>query len=147
VHAYKPGFSHRHAPEIEQEASGVAGTPVRVSFVPHLLPTIRGIATSVYVRPKPGASAAAARATLEIAYGGERFVRVLPEGAQPSLRDVRGSNFCDIAFVEDARNDTWILLSTLDNLGKGASGQAVQCANLMCGFAEETGLLEAPWVP
>ena len=70
-----------------------------------------------------------------------------PRASEPSLRDVRGSNFCDIAFVEDARNDTWILLSTLDNLCKGASGQAVQCANLMCGFAEEAGLLDAPWVP
>jgi N-acetyl-gamma-glutamyl-phosphate reductase len=146
-HAYKPGFGHRHAPEIEQETSGVAGSPVRVSFVPHLLPTVRGIATSIYVRPKPGASAAAARATLEIAYANERFVRVLPQGALPSLRDVRGSNYCDIAFVEDAHNDTWILLSTLDNLCKGASGQAVQCANLVCGFAEEAGLVDAPWVP
>ena len=60
---------------------------------------------------------------------------------------MRGSNFCDVAFVADARNDTWILLSTIDNLGKGASGQAVQCANLMCGFAESTGLLELPVVP
>lgn len=145
--AYKPGFSHRHAPEIEQEATRVAGEPVRVSFVPHLLPTVRGIATSVYVRPRPGATAAAARAALEAAYAAEPFVRVLPAGELPSLRSVRGSNFCDVAFVEDARNETWILLSTLDNLGKGASGQAVQCANLMCGFAEETGLLGAPWVP
>jgi len=147
VQAYKAGFAHRHAPEIEQEASRAAGEPVRVTFVPHLLPTVRGIATSVYVRPRPGATAAAARAALEQAYASEPFVRVLPEGELPSLRSVRGSNFCDVAFVEDARNDTWILLSTLDNLGKGASGQAVQCANLMCGFAETAGLLDAPWVP
>jgi len=147
VHAYKAGFAHRHAPEIEQEASRAAGTPVRVTFVPHLLPTVRGIATSVFVRPRPGASAADARAALADAYASEPFVRVLPEGELPSLRAVRGSNFCDVALVEDARNDTWVLLSTLDNLGKGASGQAVQCANLMCGFAEETGLLDAPWVP
>jgi N-acetyl-gamma-glutamyl-phosphate reductase len=147
VHAYKPGFSHRHAPEIEQEATRAAGTPVRVTFVPHLLPTVRGIATSVYVRPRAGATAAQARDALAAAYASERFVRVLPEGVQPALRDVRGSNSCDIAFVEDARNDTWILLSTLDNLGKGAAGQAIQCANLMCGFAEEAGLVDAPWVP
>jgi N-acetyl-gamma-glutamyl-phosphate reductase len=101
----------------------------------------------VYVRPRPGARAADARAALTKAYASEPFVRVLPEGELPSLRSVRGSNFCDVALVEDARNDTWILLSTLDNLGKGASGQAVQCANLMCGFAEEAGLLDAPWVP
>jgi len=146
-HAYKAGFAHRHAPEIEQEATRAAGSPVRVSFVPHLLPTVRGIATSVYLRPKPGATAAQARAALESAYAAERFVRVLPEGELPSLQSVRGSNFCDVAFVEDARNDTWILLSTLDNLCKGASGQAVQCANLMCGFPEESGLLGAGWMP
>jgi N-acetyl-gamma-glutamyl-phosphate reductase len=145
--AYKPGFTHRHAPEIEQEATAVAGGPVRVSFVPHLLPTVRGIATSVYVRPARGATAARARAALEEAYASERFVRVLPEGALPSLQAVRGSNFCDVAFVEDARNETWILLSALDNLGKGASGQAVQCANLMCGLPEEMGLLAPPFVP
>ena len=74
-------------------------------------------------------------------------MRFLPEGELPSLHAVRGSNFCDVAFVEDARNRTWILLSTLDNLGKGASGQAVQCANLMCGFDETAGLLEAPFAP
>jgi N-acetyl-gamma-glutamyl-phosphate reductase len=146
-HAYKPGFSHRHAPEIEQEASRAAGEPVRISFVPHLLPTVRGIATSVYLRPKPGATAAQAREALTSAYAAERFVRVLPDGELPSLQNVRGSNFCDIAFVEDARNDTWILLSTLDNLCKGASGQAVQCANLMCGFPEESGLLGASLLP
>jgi N-acetyl-gamma-glutamyl-phosphate reductase len=145
--AYKPGFAHRHAPEIEQEAEAAAGSGVRVSFVPHLLPTLRGIATSVYARPLPGASAEQARAALEQAYAAEPFVRLLPEGELPSLQAVRGSNFCDVAFVEDARNHTWILLSTLDNLGKGASGQAVQCANLMCGFDETAGLLEAPFVP
>jgi N-acetyl-gamma-glutamyl-phosphate reductase len=146
-HAYKPGYRHRHAPEIEQEASAAAGAPVRVSFVPHLLPTIRGIVTSVYVRPSGRGGAAAARAALEEAYAGERFVRVLPEGETPSLRAVRGSNYCDVAFCDDTRNDTWVLLSALDNLVKGASGQAVQCANLMCGFDEETALLEAPFVP
>jgi N-acetyl-gamma-glutamyl-phosphate reductase len=145
--AYKPGFAHRHAPEIEQEASAVAGAAVRVSFVPHLLPTVRGIATSVYVRPRPGATPEQAREALCDAYAREPFVRVLPEGELPSLQAVRGSNFCDVAFVPDARNDTWILLSTLDNLGKGASAQAIQCANLMAGFQESAGLLETPWVP
>jgi N-acetyl-gamma-glutamyl-phosphate reductase len=145
--AYKPGFAHRHAPEIEQEASAVAGGPVRVSFVPHLLPTVRGIATSVYVRPRAGVAPERAREVLASAYAGEPFVRVLPEGELPSLQAVRGSNFCDVALVPDVRNDTWILLSTLDNLGKGASGQAVQCANLMVGIDETAGLSEAPWCP
>ncbi len=140
-HAYKPGFAHRHAPEIEQEASRVAGDEVRVTFVPHLLPTTRGIATSVYVRPR-GGDLAAARAALHEAYDDEPFVRVLPEGETPSLQAVRGTNFCDVNVFEDAHNDTWILLATLDNLCKGASGQAVQCANLACGFPETTALLD-----
>jgi N-acetyl-gamma-glutamyl-phosphate reductase len=145
-HASKPGFKHRHAPEIEQEASRVAGAAVRVTFVPHLLPTTRGIATSLYVRPRAG-DAGRAREALRDAYASEPFVRVLPEGEQPSLQSVRGSNFCDVALVDDTRNDTWILLSTLDNLCKGASGQAVQCANLACGFPETTGLLETAAQP
>lgn len=145
-HAYKPGFAHRHAPEIEQEASLVAGEEVRVTFVPHLLPTTRGIVTSVYVRPR-GGDVGAARAALHAAYDDEPFVRVLPEGETPSLQAVRGTNFCDVALFEDAHNDTWILLATLDNLCKGASGQAVQCANVACGFPETTGLLETAAQP
>jgi N-acetyl-gamma-glutamyl-phosphate reductase len=140
--AYKPGHAHRHAPEIEQEASAAAGDEVRVTFVPHLLPTVRGIATSVYVRPRPGADAAHARAVLEAAYANEPFVRVLPEGETPTLQAVKATNFCDLNLVADPRNDTWILLSTIDNLGKGASGQAVQCANRMVGLPETSGLLE-----
>ncbi len=145
--AYKPGRAHRHAPEIEQEASEIAGTEVRLSFVPHLLPVIRGIVTSVYVRPRARLSATEAHAVLTRAYATERFVRVLPPGATPSLAAVRGSNFCDVAAFADERNGTLILLSALDNLCKGASGQAVQCANLMRGLPEELGLLEAPLVP
>jgi N-acetyl-gamma-glutamyl-phosphate reductase len=145
-HAYKPGFAHRHAPEIEQEASAVAGGEVRVTFVPHLLPVTRGMATSLYVRPR-GADAARARRALVDAYANEPFVRVLPEGELPTLASVRGTNFCDVAIVPDERNDTWILLSTLDNLGKGASGQAVQCANLLCGLPETTGLLDTALLP
>jgi len=145
--AYKPGYDHRHAPEIEQEAALVAGGEVRLSFVPHLLPTTRGIVTSVYARPRGEVSLATAREVLCDAYAGERFVRVLPEGETPSLQAVRGSNYCDVAVVVDARNDTVILLSALDNLVKGASGQAVQCANLMCGLPEDAGLLEAPILP
>jgi N-acetyl-gamma-glutamyl-phosphate reductase len=145
--AYNAGYAHRHAPEIEQEATAAAGEDVRVTFVPQLLPTTRGIATSVYVRPRAGAAFAAARAALEAAYASEPFVRVLPQGELPTLQSVRGTNFCDVALVEDAHNDTWVLLSTLDNLGKGASGQAVQCANAMRGWPETLGLLEPAAMP
>jgi N-acetyl-gamma-glutamyl-phosphate reductase len=141
--AYKPGHEHRHVPEIEQELAQVAGAPVRISFVPHLLPTIRGIVTSVYVRPRRPITSAEARELLARTYANERFVRVLPAGATPSLAAVRGSNFCDVAAVSDEGNGTLILLCALDNLCKGASGQAVQCANLMRGLPEDLGLLDA----
>jgi N-acetyl-gamma-glutamyl-phosphate reductase len=104
------------------------------------------MATSIYARPRASLSAREAREVLDEAYAGERFVRVLPEGETPSLAAVRGSNFCDVAAFADERNGNLILLSTIDNLGKGASGQAVQCANLMAGFAEEAGLLAPPLV-
>jgi N-acetyl-gamma-glutamyl-phosphate reductase len=120
---------------------------VRVTFVPHLIPTIRGIVTSIYARPRRPLSAATARDLLAAAYRSERFVRVLPAGETPRLASVRGSNFCDVAAFADERNGTLVLLSALDNLVKGASGQAVQCANLMRGLPEETGLLEAPFAP
>ena len=145
--AYSAGYQHRHAPEIEQEAGLAAGEDVRVTFVPHLLPTTRGIATSVYLRPKGGATFAAAREALDAAYAREPFVRVLPEGELPTLASVRGTNFCDVALVEDAHNETWVALSTIDNLGKGASGQAVQCANLVFGWPETMGLMEPAALP
>jgi N-acetyl-gamma-glutamyl-phosphate reductase len=145
--AYKVGNAHRHGPEIEQEARIAAGEDVTVTFVPHLIPTIRGIVTAIYARARAPLGASAARAVLEQAYAGERFVRVLPAGETPSLAAVRGSNYCDVAAFADARSGTLILLSALDNLVKGASGQAVQCANLMRGLPEEMGLLEAPLVP
>jgi len=146
VEAYKVA-AHRHAPEIEQEASLAAGRPVGVTFVPQLLPLIRGIAASVYLRPKAALSARDAHTVLAEAYRGEPFVRVLPVGQPPSLAAVRGSNFCDVAAFVDERHGTLVLLATLDNLVKGASGQLVQCLNLMMGFDERDGLLEAPLVP
>jgi N-acetyl-gamma-glutamyl-phosphate reductase len=145
--AYKVGGSHRHVPEMEQEASALAGEPVRIGFVPHLLPTIRGIATTVYARPKGKLGADEAHSALAEAYRSERFVRVLPLGETPSLASVRGSNFCDVSATVDERTGLLILLSSLDNLVKGAGGQAVQCMNLMRGVPEEAGLVEAPLVP
>ena len=144
--AYKVG-EHRHTPEIEQEASAAAGAEVRVTFVPYLIPATRGIATSVFARPRRRLTTADAHAVLEEAYADERFVRVLPAGATPSLASVRGTNFCDVAVFADERTQTLVLLSTLDNLVKGASGQAVQCANLMRGLPEELGLLEVALLP
>ena len=145
--AYQADGSHRHVCEMEQEASLAAEAPVRISFVPHLLPTVRGIATTVFARPRAPLSSADARAVLEDAYGEEPFVRVLPEGVTPSLAAVRGSNFCDVTALTQGTTGALVLLSALDNLVKGASGQAVQCANRMRGRPETEGLLEAPLVP
>ena len=147
AHAYAAGGVHRHVPEIEQEASAAAGEAVRVAFVPQLIPTIRGILTTQYLRPRGSLDAASARRILEAAYADEPFVRVLPEGALPSLASVRGSNFCDVQVLVDARTGSLILLSALDNLVKGAAGQGVQCMNLMRGLPETTGLREAPVLP
>lgn len=144
---YKVGNQHRHVPELEQEAGIAAGSDLSITFVPHLLPTIRGILTSIYLRPNRPMTTEQAHRVLEEAYAHERFVRVLPVGQNPSLAAVRGSNFCDVAAVCDERTNTLILLAALDNLVKGASGGAVQSANVMCGFPEETALLEAPLVP
>jgi N-acetyl-gamma-glutamyl-phosphate reductase len=147
VFAYKVGGAHRHVPEMEQEASLAAGREVRIAFTPQLLPVIRGIATSVYARPTRKLTTADARAVLDRAYRAEPFVRVLPEGATPSLQSVRGANFCDVTAVVDERTGLLVLLSALDNLVKGASGQAVQCLNAMRGWPETEGLREAPLVP
>ena len=146
IHAYGVA-SHRHGPEIEQGLSEAAGKPIVVNFTPHLMPMSRGILSTIYVRLANGASADDLRATLAKRYAGEPFVRVLPAGETPSLAAVRGSNFCDVAAVADERNGTLVLLSALDNLGKGAAGQAVQCANLMLGLPETAGLLDAPHFP
>jgi N-acetyl-gamma-glutamyl-phosphate reductase len=146
VQAYKVA-AHRHAPEIEQEASLAAGRGVAVTLVPQLLPVIRGIAASVYLRPKAALTTRDAHALLSEAYRDEPFVRVLPAGQAPSLAAVRGSNFCDVSAFVDERHGTLVVLSTLDNLGKGASGQMVQCLNVMLGFDEREGLMEAPLAP
>jgi N-acetyl-gamma-glutamyl-phosphate reductase len=145
--AYKVGGVHRHVPEMEEQASGVAREPVRIAFVPHLLPAIRGIVTSVHARLRRPLDGAGAHRILAEAYAEEPFVRVLPAGETPSLAAVRGSNFCDVAAFVDTRTGGLILLSALDNLVKGAGGQGVQCMNLMCGFEETWGLREAPLVP
>lgn len=145
--AYKVGGVHRHVPEIEQEASLAAGGSIRLSFIPHLLPITRGMLTSVITRPRQALSTADALAVLDAAYRDEPFVRVLPEGEFPSVAAVRGTNFCDVTAVSDERAGTLLLLSSLDNLVKGASGQMVQCLNAMAGLEETEGLELEPWLP
>jgi len=144
--AYKVG-EHRHTPEIEQEISLLAGKQVNISFTPHLLPISRGILSTVYATLNKGADGASVAAAYDEFYRDEYFVRLCPAGNYPATQYVRGSNFCDIGFKADPRTGRLVILSAIDNLVKGASGQAVQNMNLMCGFAESEGLGVAPLFP
>ncbi len=146
IHAYGIA-SHRHAPEIEQGLSEAAGRPVTVNFTPHLMPMSRGILASIYVRLANGTKVEDLRQTLDTRYKGEPFVRVLPAGQAPATRHVRGSNHCLIGLFGDRVPGRAILLSVIDNLVKGASGQAVQNMNLMAGFPETAGLEQEPLFP
>ncbi|MBM3555791.1 MAG: N-acetyl-gamma-glutamyl-phosphate reductase [Alphaproteobacteria bacterium] len=139
--------SHRHAPEIEQSLSKAAGRPIVVNFTPHLMPMNRGILSTIYVRLAGGAKASDLRATLATKYKSEAFVRVLPEGVVPATRHVRGSNLCLIGVFEDRVKGRAILCSVIDNLVKGASGQAIQNMNLVCDLPEASGLEQAPLFP
>jgi N-acetyl-gamma-glutamyl-phosphate reductase len=143
THAYSAGGKHRHLGEFDQEFSLIAGRPVRVQFTPHLLPMNRGILASVYVDGDP----AVVHATLAAAYAAEPFLKVLPFGSLPSTRDIAGSNFCHLGVVGDRMPGRAIVVSVLDNLTKGSSGQAIQNANLMLGVDETAGLMLAPVFP
>ena len=146
VHPYGLG-GHRHLPEIEQGLSAAAGRVVRVSFTPHLMPMNRGMLSTIHVRPAKGAGPAELRAALAEAYRDEPFVRVLGEGVVPATRHVRGSNLCLIGVFPDRAPGRATLVSAIDNLVKGASGQALQNMNLMFGQPEGLGLAQAPLFP
>lgn len=140
---------HRHLSEIEQELSLAAGTPVTIQFTPHLIPVNRGILTTLYCAPRTpsdGKEAAtqcaqAVETCLRAAYANEPFVRLLEGKALPDTKNVVGTNFIEIAWRVDPRTGRLLLISAEDNIVKGASGQAVQCLNLMCGYPETAGLL------
>lgn len=139
INAYGVG-THRHAPEIAQELSLAAGGRIDITFTPHLVPMNRGILSTIYTRLRPGVSGAELREILTNKYGQETFVKILPEGVMPHTKWVYGSNLVHINLVVDEESRRVILLSALDNLTKGASGQAVQNMNLMLGIEENTAL-------
>jgi len=139
--AYKVGC-HRHTPEIEQELSLAASTPLGVRFTPHLIPASRGILTTAYVELNKEMGLADMHALYSEFYSGERFVRLHPQGSFPDISQVRGSNFCDIGLFVEGRKA--IAVSAIDNLVKGASGQAVQNMNILFGLREDTALLTPP---
>ncbi len=138
---------HRHTPEIEQSLSRLAGESVRISFTPHLLPVNRGILSTCYASMTSMMSLGALHQLYINRYVAESFVRVLPKGQLPNIAQVRGSNFCDIGLSVDERTGRVIVLAAIDNLVKGAAGQAVQNMNLMLGLPEDTGLLLPPVFP
>jgi N-acetyl-gamma-glutamyl-phosphate reductase len=145
-HAYGVGH-HRHMAELDQEFSAAAGREVTVTFTPHLVPMNRGILSTIYVRGHAGRSPQDLHAILAGAYAGEPFVHVLPFGEMPQTRHVRGSNMTFIGIAADRIKPRAIIGAALDNLVKGAAGQAVQNMNLMLGFPETMGLEQVALFP
>lgn len=138
--AYAVGGIHRHIPEIEQELSLLAGEPVTITFTPHLVPMDRGILSTLYALPVGKITVDEVLGLYADAYANEPFVRVLPKGELPSTGFVKGSNFCDIGIACDQRTGRIIIVTALDNLVKGAAGQAIQNMNILAGLPEECGL-------
>ncbi len=137
--AYRIG-DHQHTPEIEQEIAQQAGKKVTINFTPHLIPMSRGVYNTIYATLRKQVSTNDLLGVYQGFYEAEPFVRILPEGSVPNTRQVRGTNFCDIGLKVDPRTGRVIVASAIDNLIKGAAGQAVQNMNLMMGFDETTGL-------
>ena len=139
---------HRHLPEIEQGLKGMTAQPedLKLTFVPHLLPTIRGIHATLYARRIQG-NAADLQTLYEQRFKDEVFVDVLPAGSYPQTRTVRGSNVCRIAIAEPLERGTVVIMAVIDNLTKGASGQAVQNMNILFGWNEELGLAAPALLP
>jgi N-acetyl-gamma-glutamyl-phosphate reductase len=139
--------THRHTPEIEQELSVIAGKDLKVNFTPHLAPFDRGILSTIYARlTKPSDT----KRILEVykkVYINEPFIKVLEEGRFPNVKNVRGTNHCDIGLTVNKRTNTLIIVTAIDNLMKGASGVAIQNMNIMMGFDEKTALETAGLFP
>jgi N-acetyl-gamma-glutamyl-phosphate reductase len=142
--AYKVG-SHRHTPEMEEILTHEVGSDVRISFTPHLVPMVRGMLTTLYTRTEKGIQTSDLLGVLSSFYKGHPFVRICPEGRFPDSAHVRGSNYCDIGVHLDEKTHRLVLISAIDNLVKGAAGQAVQNMNIMLGLPETTGLDDCPW--
>ncbi|HEX7712610.1 MAG TPA: N-acetyl-gamma-glutamyl-phosphate reductase [Bacillota bacterium] len=139
--------THRHTPEIEQELSLAAGTPLVISFTPHLLPVARGILSTIHMKLAQKLSTVQAEKVLTDAYQGEPFIKVLKEPRLPELKGVVGTNCCQIAARVDERTGQLIVISAIDNMVKGAAGQAVQNMNLMCDLPETMALVNWPIYP
>ncbi len=137
---YSIGGTHRHIPEIEEQLSKAAQTKITVSFNPHLLPIERGIISTIYVTPKDHMDLKTIRESYEEFASLHRWIRLLPPGQLPETRNVRGTMYVDISLNMDNRTSTLIVISCIDNICRGASGQALANANLMCGLEMDKGL-------
>ena len=138
---------HRHTPEIEQALEDLGGEHTVINFTPHLVPMSRGILATCYATLKDGVPDEMIDAAFQKMYGDEKFIRLLGRGSYPETKFVRGSNFCDIGWHVDDRTRRVIILSAIDNLVKGAAGQAVQNFNIAAGFDESTALDVVPMYP
>ncbi|WP_321492313.1 N-acetyl-gamma-glutamyl-phosphate reductase [uncultured Desulfobacter sp.] len=136
---YKVG-NHRHTPEINEVLTKAAGETVSLTFVPHLVPVTRGMVSTIYAQVCAGVTEKQIRTVLDKWYGNEPFVRILPLGKFPNMSHVKGTNFCDIGFHLDPVSGRLIMVSAIDNLLKGAAGQAVQNMNIMFAIDEKAGL-------
>ncbi|MDY7573466.1 N-acetyl-gamma-glutamyl-phosphate reductase [Actimicrobium sp. CCI2.3] len=138
---------HRHLPETVQGLQAIAGRPIGLTFVPHLVPMIRGIHSTLYAQILPHARDTDFQALYEQHYKGEQFVDVMPAGSHPETRSVRASNMLRIAVHRPGNGDLLVILVVEDNLVKGAAGQGVQCMNILFGFDEAAGLMHVPVMP
>jgi N-acetyl-gamma-glutamyl-phosphate reductase len=142
--AYKVA-EHRHNPEMEEVLSIEAGQPIKITFVPHLVPMSRGILTTLYATLVKGITREDIEKCLNAFYSGRPFIRILGKNRLPDTRHVRGTNYCEIGLKVDERSHRLILISAIDNLVKGAAGQAVQNMNIMLGLDETAGLRSVPF--
>jgi N-acetyl-gamma-glutamyl-phosphate reductase len=138
--SYKFGGVHQHTPEVEEALSRGSSESVKVSFTPILAPMPRGILATITAKLKADVDYAQLRAVYESAYSGEKFVTLLPEGQLPRTSSVLGSNSVHLQIALDEHTNRLIISAAIDNLGKGAAGQAIQNANIMCGIKEELSL-------
>ncbi len=146
IKAYGVG-SHRHTPEIEEQLGYACGEDIKLIFTPHLVPMNRGILVTAYANLKKDVTYEEVKAAYDKYYANEKFVRVLEKGVCPETRWVEGSNFVDVNFKIEPRTNRLIMMGALDNLVKGAAGQAVQNMNLVFGLEETAGLMQAPMFP
>ncbi len=139
--------NHRHTPEIEQALSDISGKPITLQFTPHLVPMSRGILSTCYAKLKDGETAERVDGAFKAMYKDEYFIRLRGRNAYPETKYVRGSNYCDLGWHIDERTNRVIVLSAIDNLVKGAAGQAIQNFNIACGFDEKLGIDMIPMYP